>query len=129
MTGQSILRLLPIAAFLLGGCASDSHPMDNVVGSVPGYADTRPCSEVIGLVAGYKQQVKQLTELVVKAQSDAGGTFVSAIAYNTDLAKAQARLRDAEEASRNKHCDPNEKATAPPPETIHPLQPGLRPAH
>jgi hypothetical protein len=126
MTGQSILRLAPIAAFLLGGCGGDySHLMDHAL-VVPGYADTRPCSEVIGLVAGYKQQVKQLTELVVKAQSDAGGTFISAIAYNTDLAKAQARLRDAEQASARMHCDPNEKATAPPPETTQP-QPGFRP--
>ncbi len=125
MTGQSILRLAPIATFLLGGCASD-HPMDSVVGSVPGYAETRPCGEVNGLIASYKAEVTKLTGLIAKAQGDVGGTFVSALAYNTDLAKAQAKLRAADEAQRNQHCDPNEKAIAPPPATENPQQ-GFRP--
>ncbi len=99
-------------AAVLAGCAVESPIVENLL-VVPGYYDTLTCTDLVAQFRSAEARVKELTSLMEKTSSSAGGPVVNALAYNTDYAKARAIQKYTEEAGRRKSCDFGQNVAAP----------------
>lgn len=123
MTLRSIVRL---AAALLGvvvsGCAADSSWLETMM-VVPGYYDTLECRDLTAQLTALSGRIKELTDLIEKSGHGIEGSIASALAYQSDLAKARAGQQSAERASKRKGCDETTKPAAAAPAPAKPAQP------
>jgi hypothetical protein len=92
------LVALPIAA-----CAGDSAVLDNLL-IMPSRFDTLECSELVGQFQSASQRLYELTMLRENA--------ASALAYDTEYAKAKATKKYSEAAANRKGCDLSKKTPA-----------------
>src|SRR5205807_6114176 len=109
-SGKGLVFRLAAAAALIGlcGCAAVSDPAGFGIVTQDRY-DFMTCAEIIGARNGNNARVKQLTELIEKADASPGGFFVSATAYRTELVHARALAQAAERAARIHNCDAPKK--------------------
>ena len=105
-----ILRLAAAGAALAGlcGCGSVSDPAGFSIATQDRY-DFMTCPEIVGARKGNNDRVKQLTELIDKAESSPGGFIVSATAYRSELVQARALAAAAERAALMHNCDAPKK--------------------
>jgi hypothetical protein len=102
-----------LVALTVAACAADSSVVEELM-VVPSYYDTLECPELVGQFQGASQRVKELTALRERADKGAGGAVASALAYNTEYAKAEATKKYAEAAANRKGCDLAKKPAAAP---------------
>jgi len=105
-----MLARLAAATALSGlcGCGSVSDPAGFSVATQDRY-DFMTCKEIVGSRTSNNARVKQLTELMEKADSSPGGFIVSATAYRSELVQARALAAAAERAARLNNCDEAKK--------------------
>jgi hypothetical protein len=104
-----LARLMAAAALAaLCGCAAVSDPAGFSVATHDRY-DFMNCAEIIGARNGNNGRVKQLTDLIEKADSSPGGFIVSATAYRSELVQARALAQAADRAARMHNCDAPKK--------------------
>jgi len=102
-------RLAGAAALAsLCGCGAVSDPAGFSIATQDRY-DFMTCAEIIANRGGNNARVKQLTELIEKADASPGGFIVSATAYRTELVQARALAQAAERAARMHNCDAGKK--------------------
>jgi hypothetical protein len=88
----------------LCGCGSVSDPAGFSIATQDRY-DFMTCKEIVNYRTSNNTRVKQLTELMEKADSSPGGFIVSAAAYRSELVQARALAAAAERAARLNNCD------------------------
>ena len=125
-----------LVALVVAACAADSTMVEGLM-VMPSYYDTLQCSELVGQFAASSQRVYELTMLREKAANDPGGVVVSALAYNSEYAKAEATKKYAEAAANRKGCqlpkktavgaEPHPEAAAHPEGSTMPHPRGERP--
>ena len=72
---------------------------------VPGYEDTLDCRDLLERLQMFTVRAKELERLKERSATGPGGTVASALAYDTDFAKARAVVRNATQAATRKGCD------------------------
>jgi hypothetical protein len=106
---RSAVQLAAAAALLtLCGCGAMSDPAGFSIATQDRF-DYMTCPEIIGQRNNYNARVKQLTELIDKAEASPGGFIVSAAAYRSELVQARALAAAAERAARINNCDAAKK--------------------
>jgi hypothetical protein len=93
-----------LVALVVAACAADSTMVEGLM-VMPGYYDTLQCSELVGQFVASSQRVYELTMLREKAANEPGGVVASALAYNSEYAKAEATKKYAEAAANRKGCE------------------------
>jgi hypothetical protein len=85
-------------------------------GMDPGYAvvsqdrfDFMTCGEIIAARNGNNGRLKQLTELIEKAESSPGGFIAGAVAYRSELLQVRGLAAAADRAARMHNCDATKK--------------------
>lgn len=94
-------------ALLLGACAGS-----DTVGSLlvsPGKYDVYNCEQLASRLKVSITREKELKGLIDKAERDAGGVVVSALAYKTEYATARGDVRLLEDTIQRKQCPPAPK--------------------
>ena len=101
---------LACAAAITGlcGCAAVSDPAGFSIATQDRY-DFMTCAQIVANRGANNARVKQLTELIEKAESSPGGFIVSATAYRSELVQARALAQAAERAARLNNCDAPKK--------------------
>ena len=92
----------------LCGCAAVSDPAGFSIATQDRY-DFMTCAQIVANRGANNARVKQLTELIEKAESSPGGFIVSATAYRSELVQARALAQAAERAARLNNCDAPKK--------------------
>jgi len=87
---------------LAGGCAGDQ-----VAGVLaqPGKYEFYPCPQLIEEWKRVSVRERELKALMDKASQGAGGTFVNAIAYQSDYLTARGEMRMLEAEGQRKKCE------------------------
>jgi hypothetical protein len=96
---------LAISAMLtLGGCAGAA--VDEATFFVdPARYDLYDCRQLADVRKQQSDRVDELKRLMAKAETGAGGSVVSELAYRPDYATAQANLKLANRVWDENHCD------------------------
>jgi hypothetical protein len=110
MSGRNFCAHLAAAAALAGlcGCAAVSDPAGFSIVTQDRY-DFMTCAQIIANRGTNNTRVKQLTELIEKAESSPGGFIVGAAAYRSELVQARALAAAADRAARMHNCDAPKK--------------------
>jgi hypothetical protein len=93
-----------LAALTVAGCAGVSDPAAFGIVSQDRY-DFMTCKEIIGNRNGHTARMKQLAELMEKAEASPGGILVSAAAYRSEYVQARGLAAAADRAARLHNCD------------------------
>jgi hypothetical protein len=102
-------RLAGAAALAsLCGCGAVSDPAGFSIATQDRY-DFMTCPEIIGARNSNRARLKQLTDLIEKAESSPGGFLVSAGAYRSEMVQARALTAAAERAAQKNNCDAPKK--------------------
>ncbi len=101
---KSVRLAVLVLPHAVAGCAGMSPVVDNIIMD-PTYFDTLNCRDLVTQLQGANARVNELITLMQKSSGGSGGTFVNALAYQTDYAKARATQKYAEESARQKGCD------------------------
>jgi hypothetical protein len=105
---QSELRRPAVAIALLlagltGGCAGGTDHVASVLAQ-PGKYEFYPCPQLIEEWRRVSKREQEIKALMDKAGRDAGGTFVNAIAYQSDYITTRGELRMLEAEGQRKKC-------------------------
>jgi len=92
MTFRRVLLMVTLLTPLLCGCAANLDL--GMLYAAPGKYDYLRCEDLPARLATSIAREKQLTDLMKRANQDAGGPVVSAVAYSADLAQVRARERE-----------------------------------
>jgi len=105
-----LARLAGAAALaaLNAGCGTVSDPAGFGIVSQDRY-DFMPCKEILENRAGQTGRMKQLAELMEKADSSPGGFLVSASAYRSEYVQTRALVAAADRAARLNNCEAPKK--------------------
>jgi hypothetical protein len=97
--------MLALSAMLaLAGCASTA--VDETTFFVdPARYDLYDCRQLAEVRKGQSDKVDELKRLMAKAETGAGGSVVSELAYRPDYASAQANLKLINRVWDENHCD------------------------
>ena len=100
-----MIRLGTIAALAvwLAGCAGDDNKLGRALVAPGGY-EFYDCAQLAAQDKSLTNRSHDLEQLMARAKQGAGGGFVSAIAYDSDYASAQANLREVHRAQAEKNC-------------------------
>jgi hypothetical protein len=98
-------RLAGAAALAnLCGCAAVSDPAGFTVATQDRY-DFMTCPEILGARNNNRARLKQLSDLIDKAESSPGGFLVSAGAYRSEMVQVRALTAATERAAQKNNCD------------------------
>ena len=91
---------LLVVATVISGCSSTGGSY-----AVPeGHYQTYDCNLLKGTIAGHQHEVKELQQLMARAESATGGAIISAFAYRTSYDQAVARVKEARTEAARKGC-------------------------
>ncbi len=93
-----------MAALAVAGCTGVADPAGFSIVSQDRY-DFMTCKEIIGNRTAQTVRMKQLAELMDKAEASPGGILVSAAAYRSEYVHARALAAAAERAAQKNNCD------------------------
>ncbi len=92
------------ATLALGGCSGLA--MDESTFFVdPARYDLYDCKQLADVRRGYSDRIDELKRLMAKAETGAGGSVVSELAYRPDYVSVQANLKLASRVWNDNHCD------------------------
>lgn len=98
-------RLLAcLAALAVAGCSAVSDPAGFAIASQDRF-DFMTCKEIIAQRGGQNNRMKQLAELIEKAEASPGGIIVSGAAYRSEYVQARALAAAADRAAQRNNCD------------------------
>ena len=92
----------------LCGCAAVSDPAGFAVATQDRY-DFMTCPEILGARNNNRARLKQLSDLIDKAESSPAGFLVSAGAYRSEMVQMRALTAAAERAAQKNNCDAPKK--------------------
>ena len=92
-----------LLAALAAGCAG--HDQVASVLAQPGKYEFYPCPQLIEEWRRASIRERELKGLMDKAAQDAGGAFVSVIAYQSDYLTARGEVRMLEAEAQRKRCE------------------------
>lgn len=103
-----------LLAAVLGGCATQGTNEERMGSFVtaPGKYQFHTCAHLVQTTAGLRVRERELDNLIVRAESGAGGGFVSAIAYRPELLQVRGNLAEVRREETAKNCPP--AVVAPP---------------
>jgi hypothetical protein len=102
-TGRSAAAaILLLAGVMLAGCASGFET--GLLFADAGKYQFHNCEQLAAAAKQTSAREQQLKGLIDKAEQDAGGVIVSAMAYRTDYIAATEELRVIRSEQRNKSC-------------------------
>ena len=102
MTFRRVLLMVTLLTPLLCGCAANLDL--GMLYAAPGKYDYLRCEDLPARLAASIAREKQLTDLMKRANQDAGGPVVSAVAYSADLAQVRADQKVLRQAAIDKKC-------------------------
>ncbi len=103
--GTSGLQLiLCVAVLAVAGCAAVSDPAGFGIVSQDRY-DFMTCKEIIGHRTSQTNRMKQLGDLIDKAEASPGGFIAAAAAYRSEYVQARGLATAADRAARLNNCD------------------------
>ena len=99
-------RLAGVAALvaLSAACGTASDPAGFSIVTQDRF-DFMTCKEILDNRNGQTGRMKQLAELMEKAEASPGGILVSAAAYRSEYVHARALAAAAERAAQKNNCD------------------------
>jgi hypothetical protein len=108
----SFLRALPtVACLTLAACASGgAHPEDAFV--APGKYVLYDCPQLATAEAKFAARDAELTRLMARARSGAGGDLVAATVYEPDYYSNLGELKDVRREQAEKKCAANPRGAA-----------------
>lgn len=118
MTFRRVILLLLILSPPLMGCAQNLDL--GILYAAPGKYDYLRCEDLPGRLANALKREKELTDLMTRANQEAGGAVVNVVAYSADLAQVRADMKILRQAAVDKKCgdiEPAPAAAQPPPAT------------
>lgn len=92
-----------VTAGLLSACSISQDTVDSLYVS-PGRYNFYDCKQLSRAMKTSVDERLRLTRLIEKANEGAGGAFVSAVAYSTDLAVARGQIAEIGREQRDKQC-------------------------
>ena len=92
-----------LAALALGGCAT-SDPAGFGIVAQDRY-DFMTCKEILNNRNAQAVRMKQLGDLIEKAEASPGGFIVGAAAYRSDYVQSRALVAAADRAARLNNCE------------------------
>jgi hypothetical protein len=102
MTLRRVLMVLAVALPPLGGCAANLDL--GILYAAPGKYDYLRCEDLPPRLKGAVAREKELLALMSRANQDAAGPAVSAVAYSADLAQVRADMKNLRQAAVDKKC-------------------------
>ncbi|MEJ0075540.1 MAG: hypothetical protein WDO17_08845 [Alphaproteobacteria bacterium] len=93
-----------LAVLALAGCGSVSDPAGFSIVSQDRF-DFMTCKQIVDQRNGQAGRMKQLAELMEKAEASPGGFIVSATAYRSEYVHSRALLAAADRAAKLNNCD------------------------
>jgi hypothetical protein len=103
-TNRFRLLITCFAVLAVAGCGSVGDPAGFSVVSQDRF-DFMTCKEIIAQRAGQSARMKQLGDLIEKAEASPGGFLVSGAAYRSEYVQARAMTAAAERAAQLNNCD------------------------
>lgn len=102
-------RLTVALAFvtLVSACAGPSGSQDESLGRflvAPGKYTLYTCEDLAIQARSSAARMRELESLIARAGTDAGGQFVSAIAYRSELTEKRGELNEMRSAAVAKNC-------------------------
>ena len=97
------------ASALLAGCSSQTSTTEERMGSflvAPGKFEFYTCAHLAQQTAAFKAREKELEGLIARAGPDAGGRFVSAMAYRPEYIQTRGNLVEVRRTEVAKNCPP-----------------------
>ena len=115
MTFRRVVILTAILMLPLMGCAQNLDL--GILYAAPGKYDYLRCEDLKPRLAASLKRERELTDLMTRANREAGGAVVNVVAYSADLAQARADTKILRQAAIDKKCGNIEPAAeaAPPP--------------
>lgn len=98
-------RVITVAAILaspLMGCAQNLDL--GILYAAPGKYDYLRCEDIKPRLAASLKREKELSDLMTRANQEAGGAVVNVVAYSADLAQARADTKILRQAAIDKKC-------------------------
>jgi hypothetical protein len=105
MAARAANRLILCIAALAAGCSSVSDPAGFALVTQDRF-DFMTCKEIINNRNGQAGRIKQLGELIEKAEASPSGFIVGAAAYRSEYVQARALATAADRAARKNNCEP-----------------------
>lgn len=121
MTFRRVVILVAILTPPLLGCAQNLDL--GILYAAPGKYDYLRCEDLQPRLAASLQREKELTDLMTRANQEAGGAVVNVVAYSADLAQVRADMKILRQAAVDKKCGNIEPA---PPAAPAPAAPAGR---
>jgi hypothetical protein len=129
-TRRSAAILVTCASALVAGCASQggATPEDNVGNYMvaPGKYQFFACPNLAQALTGLKTREAELASLIAKAGPDAGGSFVSAIAYRPEYMQTRGNIVAVRKEAAVKNCPPQVLEPPEPVKQASPASPARR---
>ena len=96
---QSLASLLFVVS-VIPGCGTTGGTFSVHEGRYRVY----DCNQLKDEILGQRNAVKQMRELMAKAESGTGGALVNLLAYRTDYDQAVSRMNEAQAEAARKNC-------------------------
>lgn len=115
MTFRRVVILIAILTPPLMGCAQNLDL--GILYAAPGKYDYLRCEDLQPRLAASLKREKELSDLMARANQEAGGAVVNVVAYSADLAQVRADMKILRQAAIDKKCGNIEPGAAvvPPP--------------
>jgi hypothetical protein len=111
-----------LMAAALAGCSTQGTTNEERMGSfvtAPGKYQFYTCAHLVQTAAAARKREAELEALIARAESGAGGGFVSAIAYRPELLQVRGNLAEVRREEAAKNCPPQVAASP-----VRPTPPG-----
>jgi xanthine dehydrogenase molybdopterin-binding subunit B len=115
MMFRRVIILVAILVPPLMGCAQNLDL--GILYAAPGKYDYLRCEDLPARLAKSLTREKELSDLMTRANQEAGGAVVNVVAYSADLAQVRADIKILRQAAIDKNCGNIEPAVAPVPAT------------
>ncbi|MGE0564910.1 MAG: hypothetical protein AB7O50_10385 [Pseudolabrys sp.] len=102
-----VAGLLGLAAIAVGACTT-SQSSDTTGRVLVGQGQFRfySCDQLAALATTYEKRQRELLALIAKANQGPGGSLVSTLSYEPDLAVARGQLAEVRREQAEKKCPP-----------------------
>jgi hypothetical protein len=112
MMFRRVIILVAILVPPLMGCAQNLDL--GILYAAPGKYDYLRCEDLPARLAKSLKREKELSDLMTRANQEAGGAVVNVVAYSADLAQVRADIKILRKAAIDKNCGNIEPAPAAP---------------
>jgi hypothetical protein len=101
--GQGAAAMILLAASL-SACGTISEETAAKAAFAPGRFDLYTCGDLDNRLKEVRKKQVELEQLMARAEQDAGGAFVSAIAYRSEYTQTRGELVELNKAANDRQC-------------------------